>query len=135
MTGDPGLLDRLVDNLVENAIRHNVEGGWIHVTTRVNDGGASSIEVASSGRVVPPDAVDGLFVPFRRLDDRTGSQRSMGLGLSIVQAIAHAHHATAVAEPVVGGGLRVTVRFPPLLTPREVPGSGSRDEHRCERRS
>jgi signal transduction histidine kinase len=112
VTGDPGLLDRLVDNLVENAIRHNIEGGWIHVTTRARDG-AALIEVASSGRVVPPDATDGLFVPFRRFDDRTGSQRSMGLGLSIVQSIANAHHAGAAAEPVVGGGLRVTVRFPP----------------------
>ena len=113
VTCDPGLLDRLLDNLVENAIRHNVEGGWIHVTTRGHDGDASSIEVASSGRVVPPDAVDGLFVPFRRLDDRTGGQRSMGLGLSIVQSIANAHHASVHAEPIVGGGLRVTVRFPP----------------------
>jgi signal transduction histidine kinase len=65
--------------------------------------------VASSGEPVPPDAVDGLFTPFRRLDARTGSHRSMGLGLSIVQAIARAHGGTASATPIEPGGLRVTV--------------------------
>lgn len=111
VVGDPGLLDRLVDNLIENAARYNVQDGWIHVTTRQRDGSAS-IEVANSGPVVPADALGELFVPFRRLDGRATGQRGVGLGLSIVDAIARAHQGTATAEPLSGGGLRVTVTFP-----------------------
>jgi signal transduction histidine kinase len=110
VVGDPGLLDRLVDNLVENAIRHNIDGGWIHIETHATDTG-HQLEVASSGGLVPDDQADELFTPFRRLDGRTGGHRNMGLGLSIVRAIAHAHGGTASAAPIPGGGLRVTVRF------------------------
>jgi signal transduction histidine kinase len=85
--GDPGLLDRLLDNLLDNAIRYNVDHGWVRVTIGP-DPGAAVLEVASSGTVIPADAADELFTPFRRLDGRTGSQRGMGLGLSIVRAIA-----------------------------------------------
>ena len=109
--GDPGLLDRLLDNLLDNAIRYNVANGWVWITTRP-DGGAAVLEVASSGTPIPADAVDELFAPFRRFDGRTGSQRGMGLGLSIVQAIARAHGGMAKATPIETGGLSVTVRLP-----------------------
>ncbi len=110
VVGDPGLLDRLVDNLLDNAIRYNIANGWVEITTATADDSVR-LQVASSGARLAPDAVDGLFTPFRRLDARTGSQRGFGLGLSIVQAIAHAHRGSASAEALDSGGLQVTVRL------------------------
>ncbi|WP_289009420.1 HAMP domain-containing sensor histidine kinase [uncultured Thermomonospora sp.] len=111
--GDPVLLERLVQNLVENAVRHNVaEGGEIRLATR---GGPDSVEltVSNTGPVVPPYEIETIFEPFRRLrGDRVGSERGAGLGLSIVRAIATAHGGEVLAEPRDGGGLTVTVRLP-----------------------
>ncbi|RJL35595.1 sensor histidine kinase [Bailinhaonella thermotolerans] len=115
--GDPYLLERLVQNLVENAVKHNVpEGGWLSVRTWADDG-LAVLEVANSGPVVPRYEVASLFQPFRRLDDsrapgEQGAERGFGLGLSIVRAIACAHGGTAGAEPREGGGLVVTVSLP-----------------------
>jgi signal transduction histidine kinase len=109
--GEPGLLDRAVDNLVDNAIVHNRHGGWIHVTTRVDDHHGLLV-VENGGDQVPADLVPALFEPFQRLDERTGSQRGVGLGLSIVRAVATAHRGTATIEPVDGGGLRVRFAIP-----------------------
>ena len=111
VNGDPGLLDRLLDNLLDNAARYNVDNGWVRVTTRP-EAGVVEVAVASSGRPIAAEEVDELFAPFRRLEARTGSQRGMGLGLSIVRAIARAHGGTATATPIDAGGLCVTVRLP-----------------------
>ena len=82
------LLERLVGNLVQNAVRHNVPGGWVKVET----GPGGRVRVTNSGPVVPADQVDGLFEPFRRLaPDRVDSARGVGLGLSIVRSVARAH--------------------------------------------
>jgi signal transduction histidine kinase len=121
VVGDPGLLDRLVDNLLDNAIRYNVANGWVHIRTKTAMDGKAFLEVASSGAVVAADAVEGLFEPFRRLDARTGSQRGVGLGLSIVKAIAGAHGGSASAEAVDAGGLRVTVLLPAAHAPVATP--------------
>jgi len=112
VSGDPALLGRLVGNLVENAVRHNVSGGWIAVRTGSADGDAV-LEVASSGPVIDAATVSELFEPFRQggRRARTG-QRGTGLGLSIVRAVVAAHRGSVDAEPVPGGGLRVTVRLP-----------------------
>ncbi|GAA0924447.1 sensor histidine kinase [Nonomuraea longicatena] len=110
-SGHRALAERLVVNLVDNALRHNVPGGWVEVGVRTAAGSAV-LTVENSGPLVPPDAVEGLFQPFQRMGAaRTGE--GLGLGLSIVQAVAAAHDAavTAVARP--GGGLSVTVAFPP----------------------
>jgi signal transduction histidine kinase len=107
--GDSALLGRVAGNLVENAVRHNVEGGWLAVRTAAEDGHAV-LAVSSSGPVVPAATVAELFEPFRRGAGRTGS--GTGLGLSIVRAVARAHGGRAVAEPVEGGGLAVTVELP-----------------------
>ncbi|MFG3341620.1 sensor histidine kinase [Glycomyces sp. NPDC048151] len=112
--GDPVLLERLVQNLVENAVRYNTgEDGWVRVATR-RDGAASVLEVANSGPVVPAFEVEGLFEPFRRLGTErlATASKGAGLGLSIVRAIAKAHggEAAAVARPE--GGLVVTVHLP-----------------------
>lgn len=109
--GDPALLERVAGNLLENAVRHNVDGGWIEVS--VDRGpGASCLRVHSSGALVDPDRVAELFEPFRRGGvDRT-AHAGTGLGLSIVRAVVLAHHGQVSAEAVPGGGLTVTVQLP-----------------------
>jgi signal transduction histidine kinase len=124
--GDPVLVERVAGNLLENAVRHNVAGGWLEVCTGpvpgagpgvdaggVAEVGGAELRVASSGPEVAPDRVDELFEPFRRgRVERTGAARGVGLGLSIVRAVVLAHGGTVAARPVVGGGLSVTVRLP-----------------------
>jgi signal transduction histidine kinase len=109
--GDPALLERVAGNLLENAIRHNVDSGWIDVHLEAADQW-STLRVSSSGRPIPADRVAELFEPFRRGGvDRT-AQSGTGLGLSIVRAVVSAHGGQLYAEPVQDGGLAVTVRLP-----------------------
>jgi signal transduction histidine kinase len=107
VAGNRVLLERLAANLVDNAVRHNVAGGWVEV---VSDG--TTLTVRNGGLPIPPEQVAGLFEPFRRLaPDRVGANRGHGLGLSIVQAVATAHRGTVRAEALAGGGLSVTVEL------------------------
>jgi signal transduction histidine kinase len=109
VTGDRALLERLVSNLVDNAVRHNHQGGWVEVRTKVHDDEAT-VEVANSGPTIAPDQVASLFEPFRRLGtERAGHREGAGLGLSIVDAIVAAHHGAVDARPRDGGGLEVRV--------------------------
>ena len=109
-SGDVTLVERLVANLVDNAVTHNVEGGWLTVHTSVKEGQARLL-VANSGPVIASGELDRLLRPFERLgSDRTG-QRA-GLGLAIVQAIAEVHGAVLTLRPPPGGGLEVDVSFP-----------------------
>ncbi|GHF18240.1 two-component sensor histidine kinase [Amycolatopsis deserti] len=110
-TGDPALLERIAGNLLENAVRHNVDAGWIEVTTQAGEQWAT-LRVRSSGGLVDPQAVDELFEPFRRAGVARTARHGAGLGLSIVRAAVEAHDGLVSAEPVVGGGLAVTVRLP-----------------------
>jgi signal transduction histidine kinase len=111
VAGDRALLERLVANLVENAVRHNRHGGWVEVDTG-RAGPLAVVRVANGGPPIPPDQVATLFEPFRRLEaDRTGSDRGAGLGLSIVKAVAAAHGGRATARPLEDGGLEVTVEL------------------------
>lgn len=124
--GDPVLLERLLHNLVANAVRHNVPHGRVEVRT----GPGTGIEVTNTGPVVPPDTVALLFEPFRRLNERTHAPgEGAGLGLSIVDAIARAHGATATASAhpeEEGGGLTVRVAFRPHHgTARRTGGKSS----------
>jgi signal transduction histidine kinase len=109
-TGDPVLLERLVVNLVDNAVRYNIPGGTIRVTTSTVDGRAV-LTVANTGPPIAPDAVGGLMEPFRRLHDRSGAD-GFGLGLAIVASISAVHGGTATAQPLPEGGLQVTVSLP-----------------------
>ena len=112
MEGDPALLDRMVANLVENAVRHNQPGGWLDVATGTGDGWAF-VRVANGGHKVPAEQVDSLFEPFRRLDGRVASPtRGAGLGLSIVRSVARAHGGDARARALAGGGLEVAAWLP-----------------------
>lgn len=108
--GDPDLVERLVANLVSNAIRHNVAGGWIEIATGVAPGRAI-LSVANSGPLIPATELERLFQPFQRLN---ASPNGVGLGLAIVQAIADAHDATVTAQARTCGGLEIDVAFPAL---------------------
>jgi len=112
--GDPVLLERLVQNLVENGVRYNVDGGWVRVASRRAADGSAVVEVSNTGPAVPRYEVAALFEPFRRLDAERLSATSpgAGLGLSIVRAVAEAHGGEVRAEPRDGGGLIVTVTLP-----------------------
>ncbi|MFE6649258.1 sensor histidine kinase [Nocardioides sp. NPDC057772] len=111
-SGDAILLERLVANLVENGIRHNVSGGWVEARCLGVDGHAEVV-VTNTGPEVATYQVAELFQPFRRLDhDRVAVDRGVGLGLSIVEAIARAHDGSVTAQPRAGGGLVVHVRLP-----------------------
>ncbi|MFD7551829.1 sensor histidine kinase [Streptomyces sp. NPDC059578] len=118
-TGHRPLAERLVVNLVDNALKHNAPGGEVEVSARTVDGRAV-LTVANTGPVVPPEKVETLFQPFQRLGGTRTGRRSdgLGLGLSIVQAIAVAHDATIATVPRPEGGLSVTVSFPvvPVVT-------------------
>ena len=110
--GDPELVDRLVGNLLDNAVRHNVPHGWVAVAIARGPNRAV-VRVSNSGPVIRPDQVDGLLEPFRRLGtDRRAGDRGLGLGLSIVAAIAEAHDGAVSVHPFASGGLEVTVEFP-----------------------
>jgi signal transduction histidine kinase len=122
LEGDPLLVQQLVTNLIDNAVRHNIRGGDVRVATGTSDGHAV-LSVTNSGQVVPPAEIDRLFQPFQRLGPRPARRDGgHGLGLSIVRAIATAHGATIAARARPGGGLTVEVTFlslpPDLRTSR-----------------
>jgi signal transduction histidine kinase len=109
VTGDPNLVGSLVANLLDNALRHNVSGGQVEVVV-----GGNRLSVGNDGPVVPPGEIDRLFEPFQQLDgERVGKTSGHGLGLAIVRAIATAHGGSLAASPRTGGGLDISVTFPP----------------------
>jgi signal transduction histidine kinase len=110
--GDPALAGRLVANLVDNAVHHNVTGGHVEVATETRAGRAF-VSVVNSGPVISPQQIGRLFEPFQRLGGRTArSDGHHGLGLSIVRAIATAHGADITAHARPGGGLSIEICFP-----------------------
>ncbi|WP_336207102.1 sensor histidine kinase [Nonomuraea sp. LPB2021202275-12-8] len=109
--GDPRLIESLVANLVDNAIRHNHADGHVKVTTRTS-GTQVALTVTNSGPVIPADQIQRLFQPFQKLaPDRNGRRDGYGLGLAIVNAVTQAHHATLTTSARPEGGLSITVRF------------------------
>ena len=118
LDGDPLLVQQLVTNLIDNAVRHNIPGGDIQIATRTSSDRAV-LSVTNSGQVIPAAEVDRLFQPFQRLAPRPARRDGgHGLGLSIVRAIATAHGATITAEPRPRGGLAIDVAFPPPVLPQ-----------------
>jgi signal transduction histidine kinase len=112
ITGDRALLERLLANLLDNAVEHNREDGWMEVHTRT-DAGRALLRVASSGPTIRPGDVERLFEPFQRGGaTRIAANGHHGLGLSIARAIVLAHEGEINAAPVPGGGLSVTVSLP-----------------------
>jgi signal transduction histidine kinase len=113
-TGDPQLLERMISNLVGNAVRHNEPGGWIRLRTGSSDTGVY-FEIANSGPFIPDHAVPSLFEPFRRMEARTGTRDGAGLGLSIARSVVTAHRATITARSQAAGGLDISVVIPRRL--------------------
>lgn len=109
--GDSSLLERLVGNLVENAIRHNVDGGQVTVATGTEQASAW-LSIRNTGTALEEITVHDLFAPFRRGGTARTANRGAGLGLSIVRAVASAHGGEATARPLPEGGLEVRVRLP-----------------------
>lgn len=124
-SGDPRLVERMVTNLVDNALRHN-DGDPAHAWVRVRTGterGRPVLRVVNSGPVIPADRVETLLQPFQRYESRAGGPDGLGLGLSIVAAVATAHGAELTAVPGPDGGLAITVVFQALpRTPAATPG-------------
>jgi signal transduction histidine kinase len=137
--GDTALVERAVANLADNALRHNLPGGTVWVTADCDEGRAF-LTVANTGEEIPPEAVDRLLLPFQRGAEagaayrtrpRSGPDEGLGLGLSIVAAIATTHGADLTVTPrLTGGGLTVRLAFPapPTAsvpsTDRAEPASG-----------
>ncbi|WP_051723914.1 sensor histidine kinase [Micromonospora chokoriensis] len=109
--GDPLLLQQLIYNLVDNAVRYNQLGGTVWVSTSA-DAERAEVMVSNTGPVILSHEVPTLFEPFRRLTDRVGTAEGSGLGLSIVRAVVRAHGGDADAAPHPGGGLSVRVTLP-----------------------
>jgi signal transduction histidine kinase len=104
--------------VIDNAVRHNHPGGWLSVHT-VHDGHHTVIMVTNTGAEIDPARVPQLFEPFQRVDGRArSSEQGLGLGLSIMWAVALAHQAEVTAAAHPGGGLSITVRFPMLSAAR-----------------
>jgi signal transduction histidine kinase len=119
--GHPALVERLITNLVDNAVRYNSPGGGVQVQTTTTPDGHAQLVVANTGAEIRRSEIDRLFEPFQRLTAARSNGRSgHGLGLSIVKAIATAHHAELTARPEPGGGLKVEVSFPPRDTNRSA---------------
>jgi signal transduction histidine kinase len=111
VVGDPRLIESLVTNLVDNALRHNTRGGTIEVVTR-SVGGRANLFVSNTGPVVRAQEMDRLFQPFQQVGaERVRTATGHGLGLAIVKAIAEAHGAKITARPRPQGGLDVEVAF------------------------
>jgi signal transduction histidine kinase len=108
--GDRRLIERLVANLVENAVRHNRPGGMVDVRTSVQDG-RSVVVVRNDGELIPQGSVASLLEPFQRLD-RGARGDGSGLGLSIVRSVAAAHGGTVALDGRPAGGLTVRVSLP-----------------------
>jgi signal transduction histidine kinase len=128
--GDRQLLERLIANLIENALRYNHPGGFVRVDLSERER-CAVLSVSNSGEIVPAEAVPRLFDPFFRVDEsRSRESGGAGLGLSIVAAVAAAHGGRAVATAREGGGLVVTVTLPadtvtptPEQRPRQLDGA------------
>ena len=109
--GDRALLERLVSNLVENALRHNVTGGWARVEVTQEDGEAV-LRVSNSGPRLTDEEVETLFQPFVRRSPTGVGRGGLGIGLSIVRAIVRSHDGSISATPRSEGGLTIEVRLP-----------------------
>ena len=122
--GDGALLERLVANLIENGVRYNRPGGWVHVRTRAGPE-TVDLSVENTGPPVEREAAARLAEPFERLE-RGADGRGAGLGLSIVRAVSEAHGGSLAIAPRDGGGLAVSVRLPRAVARSDGAARGSR---------
>jgi signal transduction histidine kinase len=118
---DPVLVTSLVRNLIENAIRHNVRGGAVVITTSERHGSAV-LTVENDGPPIPPSRVSHLFEPFRRLDRSASADQGSGLGLAIARAVAVSHGGEITAKARTAGGLEVSAELPAAAPSRRDTG-------------
>ncbi len=112
VTGSQTLLSRMVENLVENAVKHNQPGGWLRVTTTVT-GNRALLVVDNGGPVLDPVEIMQITQPFWRAGAaRTGSDKGVGMGLAIVSSIVEVHGGTLDLEAFSEGGLSVAIALP-----------------------
>ena len=117
--GEPGLLERMIANLIDNGIRHNEPGGYLEIRTGTS-GATVWMTVSNGGARIDPTEAQSLTDPFRRLDR---SATGVGLGLSIVHSVAAAHGGSAVINAPPSGGLSVGIELPAVPAPANVAGS------------
>jgi signal transduction histidine kinase len=110
VTGDRVLLERMVANVIDNAVLHNREGGWIRLRTGAGNGQAH-LDITNSGPFVPEMRIPSLFDPFQRDEGRARGHKGVGLGLSIVRSVVEAHNASVEATSLPEGGLRVRIEL------------------------
>ncbi len=129
VTGEPVLLERMIGNLVDNAIRHNEAGGHLTVGTGTA-GGHAVLRIFNSGRRIPPEEAEGLLEPFVHEQGTRVRADGLGLGLSIVRAVALAHRGRIAVTARTGGGLDVTVDLPqsPVIMEAKSRATGSLQE-------
>jgi len=114
MVGDPALLERMVGNLVDNAVRHNVDGGQVKVRTSASEAGVE-LTIVNTGVAIPEELLPQLLEPFHRLHGRARTaDQGLGLGLTIAAAASRAHRGKLSLSTVPAGGLEVRVALPSL---------------------
>ncbi len=112
VVGDETLITRMVENVIDNAVRHNEPGGWVRLSSGV-EGDRAYLVVENSGQMLAEATVADLAVPFRRLGaDRTNSDNGFGLGLSIVASIAETHGGHLELHALERGGFQARVELP-----------------------
>ena len=120
ISGDSRLITRLVSNLVDNAIRHNVTSGSLSVRLQSAEG--VTLTVTNTGPVVPPGEVGRLLAPFQRLvGDRIGTRDGLGLGLSIVYGIVRQAGGYVSIDSEPGRGTTVDIYLPLVAAPTPSP--------------
>lgn len=124
--GDRRLVERLIRNLVDNAMRYNEPAGQVDIATTTEFGHAV-LTITNTGPTIPPGEIDRLFQPFQRLTpNRSSRANGTGLGLSIAKAIADAHNAAIATTPRPNGGLKIQVRFPRCAQREKIPAAQAR---------
>ncbi|TCP52009.1 two-component system sensor histidine kinase KdpD [Tamaricihabitans halophyticus] len=109
---DPGLLERVIANVVDNALRHGSGMGVDPVSVRASEYAHHvELRVADHGKGLPKDAADSAFAPFQRLGDRNATA-GVGLGLSVAKGFTEAMGGTIRAEDTPGGGLTIVISLP-----------------------
>lgn len=110
---DGALMDRVLSNLVENAVRHAPPGSTVRLRAAAGSDSAVAITVEDGGPGVPDEALESIFERFSRVDERpTRDRRGFGLGLAVVRGLIESMGGSARATRSELGGLAVTVTVP-----------------------
>ena len=118
VAADPDALERVLTNLISNAIKYSPTGSAVRVGARAV-AGAVAIEVADGGRGIPPEALPRVFEPYYRVPDAAGAAHGTGIGLAVVKALVEAHGGTVRVDSTPALGTRVTIVLP--SSERSVP--------------